>query len=242
MTETIYESARARIIWGDAADALTLLSRRDAQLICTDPPYGVRWASGFRSDRFAVLAGDDGSIDVPALLGAYARSVLWDGQHVYVFGYTAEQLTAPMRLAATADMVWDKCAVGMGDLSSPWGPAHERITFGRYADNDNAAVRRGGLTARLRQGSVLRVARIGARGVKRHPTEKPVPLMRQLIESSTVLGDTVLDPFAGSGSTGVAAVLEGRKFIGVELDATYAATAVERIRAAEKVVDAAEAL
>lgn len=54
-----------------------------------------------------------------------------------------------------------------------------------------------------------------------HPTTKPVALMRHYIENSTKAGDTVIDPFMGSGSTGVAAIESGRKFIGIELDEKY---------------------
>jgi site-specific DNA-methyltransferase (adenine-specific) len=55
----------------------------------------------------------------------------------------------------------------------------------------------------------------------RHPNEKPVLLLRQLVESSSVIGETVLDPFAGSGSRLLAAVREGRKAIGVEISEQY---------------------
>jgi len=61
-----------------------------------------------------------------------------------------------------------------------------------------------------------------------HPNEKPVPLMRQLIEITTKPGDVILDPFAGSGSTLVAAVQTGRKYIGIEIDADYHALAQKR--------------
>jgi site-specific DNA-methyltransferase (adenine-specific) len=62
-----------------------------------------------------------------------------------------------------------------------------------------------------------------------HPTAKPLDLMRWLINSYTEPGECVLDPFMGSGSTGVAAVELGRSFIGVELDEAYFYTAQQRI-------------
>ena len=62
-----------------------------------------------------------------------------------------------------------------------------------------------------------------------HPTEKPVALMSYLIESFTDIGDTILDPFMGSGTTGVAALLTGRRFIGIELDPGYFKIAKKRI-------------
>ena len=62
-----------------------------------------------------------------------------------------------------------------------------------------------------------------------HDTEKPVDLMKILIENSSQVGDTVLDPFMGSGSTGVACKELGRNFIGVELDKQYFDIATKRI-------------
>lgn len=232
--EVIYETDRVRVIQGDALAALDILHKHDADLLCTDPPYGVNWQSSMRTQRFAKLTGDDGSLDVPAVLGAYTRKLLHRNKHVYVFGYRADQLKAPLRLGATAELVWDKGRAGMGDLSQPWGPAHEIITFGNYDDCDNATIKRGGLSARLRQGSVLRVPRLPSRGNVRHSTQKPVALMRQLVESSSRIGDVVLDPFAGSGSTLVAAVLLGRRAVGVEIDPHYASVAVERCKRAEE--------
>ena len=66
-------------------------------------------------------------------------------------------------------------------------------------------------------------------GSKQHPTEKPVDLMKLYVENSSQVGDTVLDPFMGSGSTGVACKELGRNFIGVELDNQYFDIATKRI-------------
>lgn len=66
-------------------------------------------------------------------------------------------------------------------------------------------------------------------GNRHHPTEKPVPCLRPLIESFTKPGDIVLDPFAGSGSTCVAAAEAGRRYIGIELLPEYHAAGVRRL-------------
>lgn len=65
-----------------------------------------------------------------------------------------------------------------------------------------------------------------------HPTEKPIALMTELIFDFTNAGQTILDPFMGSGTTGVACVKTGRKFIGIELDRRYFDIACERIEKA----------
>ena len=62
-----------------------------------------------------------------------------------------------------------------------------------------------------------------------HPTVKPLDLMRWLVRLVTPIGGTVLDPFTGSGSTGIAAVLEGRQFVGIEREADYIAIARARM-------------
>ena len=67
---------------------------------------------------------------------------------------------------------------------------------------------------------------------KLHPTEKPVKLLTTFVNNSTSKGDTVLDPFMGSGSTGVACLNTNRKFIGIELDKKYFEIAQNRIMGA----------
>ena len=67
-----------------------------------------------------------------------------------------------------------------------------------------------------------------------HPTVKPVRLMRWLCRLVTRPGGLILDPFAGSGSTGIAAVQEGFRFIGIEKDASYCGIARARIAHWEK--------
>jgi site-specific DNA-methyltransferase (adenine-specific) len=65
----------------------------------------------------------------------------------------------------------------------------------------------------------------------RHPTQKPLALLQRVIAASTAPGDLVVDPFCGSGTTGVAATSQGCRFLGVELDPQYVALAAKRLRA-----------
>lgn len=118
-------------------------------------------------------------------------------------------------------LIWDKGgALGMGDLSIPWKPDHEEIYVlgkGFVGTRDSGSV--------LRHPPVQSMAKNG----RVHPTEKPVSLMVDLCRK---VPGTVLDPFMGSGTTGVACVKLGRKFIGIEIDEGYFDIAVERIRKA----------
>lgn len=72
-------------------------------------------------------------------------------------------------------------------------------------------------------------------GKNLHDTEKPVELMKTLIENSSKENGLVLDPFMGIGSTGIAAIKSNRKFIGIEIDETYFNTAKKRIREVEEI-------
>lgn len=229
-----HESERFTLYHADAADVLDTLDAKCVGLIATDPPYGVKWQSGFRKgSKLSKIANDGGDYDAVGVVAAYVKHALMPFRHLYVFGSTVTQAERLM-LGGACDLVWDKGQVGLGDLTLPWGPQHEMILFGMYVPSkQNREDGRGALSARLRAGSVLRVDRPNSRGVKAHPTEKPVDLMRRLIESSSGIDDVVLDMFAGSGSTLVAAILSGRKAIGVEVAAEHYETALARCVAAE---------
>lgn len=84
----------------------------------------------------------------------------------------------------------------------------------------------------FKRGTTLRQVENTATAGNNHPTVKPTDLMRYLCRLVTPLGGWVLDPFAGSGSTGKAAMLEGFSFLGAEMDAAYHAIATSRIDAA----------
>lgn len=71
------------------------------------------------------------------------------------------------------------------------------------------------------------------RGERHHPCQKPVDLMSELIGLFSEPGETVFDPYAGSGSTGVAAIKAGRHFLGIEKEATWVETANKRLAEAE---------
>lgn len=238
-----HESERFTLYCADAADVLDTLEPKSVGLIATDPPYGVRWQSGFRKgSKLSKIANDGGDYDAVGIVAAYTAHVLMPQRHLYVFGSTVAQRDRLM-LGGACDLVWDKGTIGLGDLTLPWGPQHEMILFGVYVPSkQNRDDGKGALSARLRAGSVLRVDRPNSGAVKKHPTEKPVELMRRLIESSTSVDDVVLDMFAGSGSTLVAAILSGRKAIGVEIEREYCATIFDRCTAAEALWRAGSAL
>ena len=116
-------------------------------------------------------------------------------------------------------LVWDKGpASGMGDLSFPWKGSWEEIYVGGkgWAGRRDEGVLKGHW--------VVTRASMG----RTHPNEKPVSLMRDLMKKLPH-GCTVLDPFMGSGTTGVACKNLNRNFIGIELDPEYFKIAEKRI-------------
>lgn len=195
-------------------------------LLVTDPPYGQEFKSG-KSDLWGPIRGDNDVAGTMERLAHVLKS-LRRGRHVYIF--SGKLPLSDLPLCGFTEIVWDKEMVGMGDLSQPWGPQHELIAFANYEiSKANREKGYGKLSARLRKGSVVRSLRANSGAVKHHPTEKPVDILRQLIESSSVMGETVYDPFAGSGSTLIAAALECRVAIGCEIEERYCETAAKRI-------------
>lgn len=224
-----YDNHGVTLFCGDAREVLPCLPASSTDLLLTDPPYGQDFQSNRREEPLQKIAGDDGTLDVVAILAMAARK-LGRGRHAYVFG-PANLSATP--LAAAVQLIWDKDVNGTGDLSLPWGLSHEPITFAVYEPSAaNRAKGYGRLAARMRQGSVIRCQRLQGAATGRHPNEKPVTLLRQLIEASSVAGDTVLDCFSGVGSTLVAAMLEGRRAVGIEVSKTYCEAAVHRVEQA----------
>jgi DNA modification methylase len=222
-----YDDGQCVIYHGDCLDVLPHLPECD--LIVTDPPYGIEFRSNQRNTMgaFEFIRGDDDPDGVVNALGAAMRK-LRIGRHAYVFGPL--DLSA-LPLGGCVELIWDKGIVGMGDVTLPWGSSHERITFGVHKPSaKNRADGEGKGAARLRRGSVLRFQRMHSTQNAAHPTEKPTLLLRELIESSSHIGESVLDPFMGSGSTLVAAKLEGRRAIGVELEERYCEIAARRLQ------------
>jgi site-specific DNA-methyltransferase (adenine-specific)/modification methylase len=70
-----------------------------------------------------------------------------------------------------------------------------------------------------------------------HPTQKPVKLLTHLLKIASNEGDTILDPFMGVGSTGVASLIHNRKFIGIELEKEYYKAAVKRLKSCANQMD-----
>ena len=195
---------RWQVIHGDCREVLPTLGQVDA--LITDPPYGIDAARDRNSQ-------DAGWKDYP--------SSGWDKERA-----DPEVIRQCVRAAKVA-CVWggnyftDALAPSMGWLV--WDKGQRDFSL---ADCELAWTNRDKAVRCL----TFPRAKALADG-KVHPTQKPIALMVWTIEQLTDPDDLVLDPFCGSGTTGVACLRLGRRFIGIEKEATYAAVARERLEA-----------
>jgi len=206
---------------GDCLESLRDMADESIDLIATDPPYGMKYRSGWREEKFDAIAGDeDPDLFVKVLPELYR--VLKSDRHCYIFcsWHQVDVFLAQTKKLFTIKnlIVWNKNNHGSGDLKGAYAPKHELIIFAH----------KGRRELKRRIPDVMDFKRVAGQSMV-HPTEKPVELMRALVANSAAPGEVVLDPFMGSGSTGVAAVTDGISFIGCELSPEYLAIAQSRI-------------
>ena len=208
-----YEQDGIVIYHGDSRDVLPSVS---ADLVLTDPPYGVTYESNSGGRRGKEPITNDGT---RLSLWLYRQVVpLLRANHVLWFTrwdawpdvWAILGQFHPVR----GLLVWDKGTPGMGDLHH-WGPSYELIaSAGR------------GKTTGSRDQSIIKFAGV-THGARTHPTEKPIALLAYLI--GKLDPSVVLDPFAGSGATLLAAQKSGRKAIGIEIEERYCEIAAKRL-------------
>lgn len=206
MSAPYYEDDAATLYYGDCLTETAWLA---ADVLVMDPPYGIKYRSG--RPRLTVAASIDNDVDTSyrdAALEAFDGSAL-------VFG----TWRIPRPAGTHTRLIWDtKGALGMGNLAVPWKPSDQEVYVIGY-DFEG-----------VRDSNVITCAPVQSLGYngRLHPHQKPVALMERLIDKCK--GRTIADPFAGSGSTLVAAKKLGRKAIGVESDERYCETIATRLQ------------
>lgn len=207
-------------LWhGDCREVLPLLPRFDA--VITDPPYGEvnRDSGGLRSlDKGAADVADFDLDALAALLGGAGLSAyVWCGTE-QVSSYRAAFVAAGM---STRVCVWEKPNASPMNGQHIWLSSVELCVFGKHAG------------APFYEHCVSPVWRMPVQRDQVHPTQKPVLLMSRQVAASSPVDGRVVDPFMGSGTTGVACVELGRKFTGIERERKYFDIACERISRAQ---------
>lgn len=213
-----------KIYTGDCLETMRLMEDNSVDAIVTDPPYGINYQSVWRIDKnkWKPKIANDKSPYIWWINEAFR--VLKEGGAMLCFTRfdTEEDFRKVMRIAGFIDkaqIIWDKKMHGMGDLKGDFAPQHENIIFatkGRFEFQGK------------RPKSIISVQRVNAEKLL-HPNEKPVELMEMLISSISSEGATVLDPFAGSGSTLVACKKLNRNYVGCELSEEYVKIAEARL-------------
>lgn len=227
-----YERDGITLYHGNCLELLGALPRASVDLVATDPPYGMNYrASSMRRRALPTeaIAGDDGTarVLVPYAIRESLRA-LKDKRHLYVFG--PFDLKKIQGLASPVTLIWHKGRqMSVGNLHVVWGRNYEPIQFAVKSSGTDLQHGSSRLTARMRRGAVIHCQRVNGTAVRYHLTQKPIRLMRELIESSSVFDEVILDPFSGAGSTLLAARLEGRRAIGIELEERYCEIAAKRL-------------
>ena len=199
----------ATLYCGDCMDVLPTLGKVDA--VVTDPPYGMNFLSNHRTEKHEKIANDECDDLAVHVISTLSRLA---GHSVYAFGRWDNIYSYPKPKSL---ITWVKNNWSMGDLLHEHSRQTEVIFF--YPGSGHCFPCK-------RPTDVIYSARTQN---NKHPTEKPVQLMMQIIKWTS---GTILNPFMGSGTTGVAAIKLGRHFIGIEKEPKYFDIACKRIEQA----------
>lgn len=201
----------ATLYLGDCREVLPTLGKVDA--VVTDPPYGIAYKSSHQNSiDYGLIEGDSKGFEPQHLL-SFPEVILWGGNNF-----------APS-LPVGGWIVWDKRLSEAADkiLGSPfelaWCSRRKLFKIIRLLHG-------GAKNADALNGDVANEPRY-------HPTQKPVRLMKRCLEFFST-AQVVLDPYMGSGSTGIACHEARRSFIGIEIESKYFEIACRRIEQAQK--------
>ena len=192
-------------------------------VIIADPPYGISYQSGMRSsdDRFGVLQNDTNDMRLQCYSELYR--ILKDDCFAAIFcsykNFAIDYVELSKYFNIANVIVWYKGAGGIGNLKH-LATDYELCII---CSKGKASIRG------KRIGSVWYIKKVAPAKMV-HPTEKPVMLMKLLLEKFSDMGDVCFDPFMGSGTVGIACVKMGLDFIGCEIDDIYYNIAKERIK------------
>ena len=205
------------IINGDSLQILESLEDGCIDVVLTDPPYGISYKSNRSMYDDAITKRgllNDGKDEAFNLLEKTCKVLSRksaDNSHLYFFCswnvFSDFERIISKYFTIKTPLVWDKGNKGSGDLENDWGNQTELVIY----------CTKGKKLINNRRGNVLNVSRLHTSKMV-HPTQKPVELLKQILEVSILEGDFVVDPFMGSGSTIKACNILNIKSLGIELD------------------------
>ncbi len=216
----IWKLGNHRVMCGDSIDyenVHKLMNNKIADLVNTDPPYGVNYQSNMRtkSEKFDVIKNDDKILDITPMIDKFSKG--------WIFIWTTwkvidKWLDNTKSFGFPTNMVvWHKGGGGIGDLKKTFSTDYEMaLVFNRGAE-----------LCGKRIGSVWKLQKDKAIKYK-HPTQKPVELSIEAIDKTTNPKSVILDLFLGSGSTLIACEKMDRLCYGMELDPKYCDVIIKR--------------
>jgi site-specific DNA-methyltransferase (adenine-specific) len=215
----------------DCMEILKNMEKGSVDCVITDPPYGMGFQSNRAKDgpRYEKIVNDE-KLFVDWIPLVYDLLKTGGGLISFCNWQTSCEWKKEFEnvgFEIKSQVIWDRKWWGTGDLAGSFAPQHDVIW---YATKGRRTFVNG------RPKSVLTHQRPAPNQDFGHPTCKPVSLMEDLILGIDDGSDgIILDPFLGSGSTGVAAVKNNRKFIGIELEKNYFDIAKNRIDQIDKI-------
>jgi modification methylase len=243
-----------RIVTGDCVAAMDALPEGCADLVFADPPYNLQLGGELtRPDQSRVAGVDDdwdkfdGFADYDAFTRAWlasARRLLKEDGALWVIGsyhniFRVGAVLQDLGYWILNDIVWRKTNPMPNFRGTRFTNAHETLIWAAKSKaskytfhydamkmlNDELQMRSDWTLPLCTGPERLK----GDDGKKAHPTQKPEALLHRVLLATTKPGDLVIDPFFGTGTTGAAAKRLGRRWIGIERDATYVKAATKRI-------------
>ena len=222
----------ATLYLGDCMEAMQDIADGTIDSVISDPPYGIDYLSNMTDNHHKLVSDgyDAWLAALPSWFRAMKRVLKEEGVACCCCGGGGK---TPVTAVATLEfikhfhlittVVWDKQRIGMG---WHYRPQYETVLVGSKTKDKYSWH-----TDRKNVSNVIQCGKIIPQKGE-HPTVKPVRLMKEFVLLHTLKDEIVLDPFMGSGTTGVAAIEAGRKFVGMELDPEYYDLARRRIDAA----------
>ena len=249
-----------RILSGDCVDNMKSLPKGSVDMVFADPPYNLQLSGNLHRPNNTKVDGVDNDWDKFDTLKTYddftrewlsaARDALKDDGSIWVIGsyYNIFRVGAIMQdlgFWILNDVIWRKTNPMPNFRGRRFTNAHETLIWAAKSEKSKYRFNYDSMKAlnedlQMRSDWFLPLCtgaeRLkGADGQKAHPTQKPESLLYRVIMSSTNPGDTVLDPFFGTGTTGAAAKKLGRNYIGLEREQDYIDVAEKRIKSIKKI-------
>jgi modification methylase len=247
---------RNEILSGDCIEIMKSLPARSIDLIFADPPYNLQLGGDLHRPDNTKVSGVEEEWDKFSSFAAYdkftrawfleARRLLKDDGAMWVIGSYHNVFRMGAQLQDLGfwilnDIIWRKTNPMPNFRGRRFTNAHETMIWAAKSETSKYRFNYDAMKAlnedlQMRSDWTIPLCTGPERlkktdGQKAHPTQKPEALLHRVILSSTDMGDVILDPFFGTGTTGAVAKKLGRDFIGIEREQSYIAHARERLAA-----------